>query len=119
MIADYRKSYIEPELPENEEVPTISDFEITYSGSPAVRAGGGYKKFRLQECIDGKLVDFSGDIEWSVDFNGNEDKLSHSIQDNIFKVKCTNDYLLIGKTFTITAKTAYSSKSIIVEVTSL
>lgn len=119
MIADYKKSYVEPELPELEEAPTISDLEITYSGKPAVRAGGGYKKFTLKTRVDEKLVDISDDVEWRVDFGGNEDKLECSVQDNIFKVKCTNDYSLIGKTFTVTATTKYSSKSLLVEVISL
>ena len=119
MVADYWESTVEPELPELEEVPIISNLEITYSGIPAVRAGGGYKKFALKERVDEKLVDVVDDIEWSVDFGGNEEKLSCAIQDNIIKVKCMNDYSLIGKTFTITATTEYSSKSIVVEVTSL
>ena len=119
MIADYRRGFVEPELPELEEVPTVSDLEIAYSGSPAVRAGGGYKKFTLKQRVDGNLIDTSDDVEWSINFDGNEDKLVCSVQDNVFKVKCINDYLLIGKTFTISATTEYSSKSIIVEVTSL
>lgn len=119
MIADYRKSYVEPELPETEEIPTTSDLEIVYSGSPAVRAGGGYKKFTLKTRIDGELVDVTEDVEWSVDFGGNEDKLECIASDNIFKVKCTNDYSLIGKTFTVTAESEHSSKSIIVEVISI
>lgn len=119
MIADYRKSYVEPELPELEETPTVSDLEITYSGSPAVRAGGGYKKFRLKARVNGELIDTSEDVEWSVDFGGNEDKLECSVEENIFRVKCLNDYSLIGQTFTLTAESAHSSKSIVVEVTSL
>lgn len=119
MIADYYESAVEPELPETEEIPTVSNLEIIYSGSPAVRAGGGYKKFTLKQRVNDELVDISKDIEWSVDFGGNEDKLICSVQDNIFKVKCTNDYSLIGKTFTITAESKHSSKSLIVEVTSL
>jgi hypothetical protein len=119
MIADYKKSYVEPELPETEETPTVSDMEITYSGKPAVRAGGGYKKFSLKENVDGKLVDITEDVEWSVDFGGNEDKLECSVVDNIFKVKCLNDYSLIGKTFVITAQSKHSSKSLTVEVISL
>jgi hypothetical protein len=119
MIANYRASVVEPEILETEEVPTTSDLEITYSNLPAVKAGGGYKKFSLKERVDDKLVDVTGDIKWSVDFDGSEDKLVCSIQDNIFKVKCTNDYSLIGKTFTINATTKYRSKSLIVEVTSL
>ena len=119
MIADYWESAIKPELPEIEEIPTVSNMEIVYSGKPAVRAGGGYKKFTLKERVDDQLIDVSDDIEWSVNFDGDEDKLICSVQDNIFKVKCTNDYSLIGRTFTITAESEYSSKSMIVEVTSL
>ena len=119
MIADYGMSYVEPETIEIEETPTISDLEIVYSGKPAVRAGGGYKKFTLKARVDGKLVDTTEDVEWSVEFDGNEDKLECTVQDNIFKVKCKNDYSLIGKTFTITAESEYSSKSLIVEVVSL
>lgn len=128
MIADYKKSYVEPEIPEIEEPLMSSDvnaydikqhLEIVYSGQPAVRAGGGFKKFTLKEYVDDKPVDVCGDIEWSIDFGGNEDKLELSIQDNILKVKCTNDYSLIGETFTVIAKTEYGSKSLIVEVTSL
>ena len=128
MIADYKKSYVEPELPELEEIPASHDagapsikhdLEITYSNKPAVRAGGGFKKFSLKERIDGKLIDVSEDVEWSVDFGGYEDKLECAVQDNIFKIKCMNDYSLIGKTFTLTAESSYSSKSIIVEVVSL
>ena len=119
MIADYWESAVEPELPELEEIPTVSNLEIVYSGSPSVRAGGGYKKFRLQSRVDGKLVDATGNIEWGVDFGGKEDKLSCSAQDNIFKVKCTNDYSLIGSTFSVIATTKYGSESLIVEVTSL
>lgn len=118
-IADYWESAVEPELPEVEEIPTIPGLEITYSGSPVVRAGGGYKKFSLKQYVDGKLEDVIGDTEWSIDFGENADKLESSIQNNVCRVKCTNDYSLIGKTFTITATDGYSSKSIIVEVTSL
>lgn len=119
MIADYKKSYVEPETIEMEETPTVSDLEIVYSGKPAVRAGGGFKKFTLKARVDGKLVDTTEDVEWSVDFEGNEDKLECTVQDNIFKVKCLNDYSLIGKTFTITAESEYSSKFIVCEVISL
>ena len=120
MIADYWDSAVTPELPEMEENPTISDLEIVYSGSPVVRAGGGYKKFTLKNRVDGELVDAVGDVEWSVDFSdGDISKLQISENGNIFKVKCLNDYSLIGKTFTITAKYEHSSKSIVAEVISL
>jgi hypothetical protein len=146
-IADYWESAVEPELPELEEKPTISDLEITYTGSPAVRAGGGFKKFILKERVNGELVNVTDDVEWSVNdiditttidepeqkiafgANGGELICSDIYLDNysgvlvndekIFRVKCTNDYSLIGKTFAVTAKTEHSSKSLIVEVTSL
>lgn len=120
MIADYKKSYVEPEIPESEETPTVSDLEITYSGKPAVRAGGGFKKFTLKFRIDGQLVDPKDDIKWSIDFSdGDLTKLETSVVGNVIKIKCANDYSLIGKTFTITAKSNKSSTSIIAEVIGL
>lgn len=119
MIGGYYSSAISPEVPELEEIPTISNLDITYSNSPAVKAGGGYKKFSLKKRVDDKLVDVTDEVEWSVDFNGNEDKLECSEKDNTIRVKCKPDYSLIGKTFTITATTKYGAKSLIVEVTSL
>ena len=120
LIGNYYESAVEPEILETEETPTISDLEITYSGSPAVKAGGGYKKFALKTRIDGKLVDCTEEVNWSIDFpDGDLSKLETSVEGNVFRVKCKNDYFLIGKTFTITAQVENSSKSLIVEVTSL
>ena len=120
MIGNYYESAVEPEILETEEVPTVSDLEITYSGKPAVRAGGGFKKFSLKSRIDGKLVDCTEEVSWSIDFSdGDSAQLETSAVDNTFKVKCKPNYSLIGKTFTITATTKYSSKSLICEVISL
>ena len=120
MIANYYESYVEPEVLEIEEIPTISDLEIVYSGLPAVRAGGGYKKFTLKKRVNNELVDVTDSVEWNLDFPGGDlDKLEHSVKDNVFKIKCLPFYDLVGKTFTVTAKGEYSSKSIIVEVISL
>lgn len=120
MIANYYESAVEPEVIETEETPAPIDLEITYSGSPAVRAGGGYKKFTLKTRINGELIDFTEDVEWSIDFSdGDPNKLEPSASGSVFKVKCKPDYSLIGKTFTITATTKYCSKSLIVEVISL
>lgn len=120
MIANYYKYTVEPEAPEMEEIPTVSDLEIVYSGQPAVRAGGGYKKFILKSLVDGELVDATSDIEWTIDFSdGDLDKLQYIEKDNTFKVKCLNDYSLIGKTFTVNAKYEHNIKSISVEVISL
>ena len=118
-VADYWESAVEPELPEIEENPTVSDLEITYSGKPAVRAGGGYKQFRLKSRINGELVNVSDDVSWNVDFDGKESGIEHSDKlSNVFKVKCT-DYALVGQTFTITAEHNHSVKSVIVEVIGL
>jgi len=120
MIANYYESYVEPVLPEIEETPTFSDLDIVYSGKPAVRAGGGYKKFTLKARVDGKFVDTNEEVEWGIDFpDGDPTKLECTVVDNVFKVKCLNDYSLIGKTFTITATSEYSSTSIVVEVISI
>lgn len=120
MIGGYYASVISPELPELEETPTVSDLEIVYAGSPSVKAGGGFKKFSLKSRVDGKLVDVTEDIEWGIDFpSGDPTKLECSIVDNVCKIKCVADYTLIGKTFTITAQTEHSSKSLIAEIASL
>lgn len=120
LIADYWESAVEPEILETEETPIVSDLEITYSGSPAVKAGGGFKKFVLKSRTDGKLVDCTEEVSWSIDFpDGDLEQLEISKNANIIKVKCKPNYLLIGKTFTITATTKHSSKSLICEVTSL
>ena len=120
MIADYWQSSVTPEIIETEEVATSSDLEIVYSGLPAVRAGGGYKKFTLNLRVDGELVDISSDVTWSVDFaNGDVSQIDYPEKGNPIKVKCLPDYSLIGKNFTLTAQCEYGSKSITVEVISL
>ena len=119
MICNYYEHTVQPEIAEMEEIPAFNNLEITYSGKPAVRAGGGYKKFTLKARVNDKLIDVTSDVEWNVDFGENQDRLECSSQGNIFKVKCLNDYSLIGKTFTVTAKTQYGLESIIVEVISL
>ena len=120
MIANYYESYVEPEILETEEIPTFSDLEIVCSGSPAVRAGGGYKKFTLKQRINDELIDVTENVKWSIDFQDiGLDKLEYVMKDNVFKVKCLPFYDLVGKTFIITAESEYSSKSIIAEVISL
>lgn len=127
MIADYWESAVEPELLEVEVDTNVLDFEIVYSNNPSVRAGGGYKKLTLKTRVGDKLEDFSETVEWDVDFGGKEKMLNVSkrseealdIPYNVCKIKCINDYSLIGSTFTVTATTKYGSKSLVMEVTSL
>ena len=120
MIANYYQSSVEPEFSEVEEIPTVSDLEIVYSGQPAVRAGGSYKKFTLKTHIDDEFVDVTSNVEWTIVFpEGDLTHLESSIQGNIFKVKCLPRYDLIGKTFIITAECEYGLQSIVVEVISL
>lgn len=134
MIANYNEYVVNPKPSEFEKTPAVSNLEIIYSGSTVVKAGGGYKKFCLQEYINESLIDVTDEITWSIDgmqvnpedvdkyvigFGGMDNLLACSIKDNILKVKCTDDYSLIGSTFTITAITERGSKSLVVEVASL
>lgn len=119
-IADYWESAVEPAQIVAEEITQpVNNLEITYSNLPVVKAGGGYKKFVLKERIADKLEDVADVLDWNVDFGGNESKLVIDKQGSILKVQCTNDYSLIGSTFTITAMTGHGSKSLVVEVASL
>ncbi len=121
MIGNYYDGVTEEIVPNVEEkkYSEKNNLEITYSNLPVVKAGGGYKKFVLKERIADKLEDVTDVLDWNVDFGGNESKLVVDKQGSILKVKCTNDYSLIGSTFTITAMTGHGSKSLVVEVTSL
>lgn len=117
MIANYYESYVEPI---NNSDVAVNNLKFTYSGKPAVRAGGGYKKFTLKQYEYDELVDVTDDITWSIVFtDGSVDDLEYIEDGNIFKIKCLPNYSLIGKTFTVTAQTENYSKSIIVEVISL
>ena len=119
MIADYNKFCVTPEVVSPRDELNEENLEITYSGSPAVRAGGGFKKFVLKTVVDGEQVDPIDAVTWSFDFGDNRDNLETSIEKNAFKVKCKPNYSLIGSTFTITAQCAGSTTSLVVEVISL
>ena len=126
MIGNYYESVVEPKIFKTEEASTVSELEIAYSGKPALRAGGGFKKFILKSLINDNLVDCVEEVKWSIDFpSGDLTKLETSvpldefIECSEFRIKCIDDYSLIGKTFTITATTQSSSESIVVEVISL
>ena len=119
MIADYNKFNVTPEVVVPNENQDDTNLEITYSGSPAVRAGGGFKKFVAKSIVDGKSVSPTDVVKWEFDFGEHSDKFETSIEDNVFRVKCMPDYSLIGKTFTITASNNDGSKSLSVEVISL
>ena len=125
MIANYYSpTYMEPEV----EKPTITNnLEIVYSGTPTVRAGGGYKKLTLMERNGEELVDATG-VTWTPSFLEDDflDKLDIHYPDeekqeksNVLKVKCLPFYDLVGKTFVITASNDLGSKSVTVEVIGL
>ena len=116
MIANYSDDLEQLAQVANE---TGNDFEIVCSGAPAVRAGGGYKKFSFKEVVDGVAIDVSYDVEWTVVFDGHDECIECQKYGNTVKLKCTNDYSLIGQTFTLAANSERGSKSIIVEVISL
>ena len=120
MIANYKDGVVEPELPSDNETRTSYNLEIVYSGTPAVKAGGGYKKFTLKQRGNDGLVDIEDDVLWVADFGDNTSKLDISDQGSICKIKCEDDYSLIGSTFVLTATVEqHGSKSLVVEVTSL
>lgn len=125
LIANYYISAVEPEPSVPEENLTMSNFEITYSGSPAIRAGGSFKKFILKQYVDDELinVDVADDQDiWDINFpDGDAAKLECDKKGNIIRIKCPDDYSLIGKTFVLTAKNENGDnlKSLTVEVTSL
>lgn len=125
LIANYYISAIEPEPVIPEENLTTSNFEITYSGSPVIRAGGGFKKFALKQYIDGELVDVNISDEqdiWDISFpDGDITKIKPDKKGNVIRIKCLPDYSLIGKTFILTAKNENGDvlKSLTVEVASL
>lgn len=112
MIADYWQSAVEPMPEENR----LDDLEFTYSGSPSIKAGGSYKKITLKHLIgDDKIeVDIGNDIDihWrlesdDIDIKNNIECLTNKedekLKFNEIKIKCLNNYLLIGKTFKIIA----------------
>lgn len=119
MIADYTKFSVTPELADTDKEHDGTNLEIVYSGSPAVRAGGGFKKFVLKSIVDGELVDPIGDVDWSFDFGNNRENIEDDADGNEYRVKCKPNYSLIGSTFTITAQYGGSTKSLVVEVISL
>jgi len=122
LIANYYDSAIEINSQPPEEDNIISSFEMVYSGSPAVRAGGGFKKFTIKQNVNGGLVDIT-DVKWTVTFNeGDITKLKYEEEDNSIRIKCLPDYSLFGKTFIITAIDKVNNnvlKSLTIEVTSL
>lgn len=134
MIADYWDSAVEPVDPITEDVTVSTDFNIVYSGSPSVKAGGGYKKFTLKKMVEGDMADVTDPIKWNVnnvDITPNIDgtfsvKLGDKdaaiigiINSNVLKIKCADEYSLIRESFDVTAVTDSGSVSVVVEVTSL
>lgn len=122
MIADYYKSYVVPIPDEPQE---SNEIEFVYSGKPSVRAGGSYKKFALKHINSNEeYEDITSEVTWS--FESDNMNISNIERDsdvpehsNIIKIKCANDYSLIGSTFNIVASCEYGSKIIVCEVISL
>lgn len=119
MIANYYENGMVPDLLEPDNNQTFSNLEITYSGNPTIRAGGGYKKLTLKTRVGEELVDVEGQVGWLINFpEADPAKLETISAGNIFKFRY-NDYSLVGSTFDVTATTEYGSKSIVIEVVSL
>ena len=128
MIANYYDGLTIDTKPEdNLETPEAGKLEIIYSGSPAVKAGGSYKKFTVKKYDDGELIDIEDpDIQWSVDpidtddknYKFNRDEFQCKKDKNVCKITCS-DYEFIGNQFIITAYVQDTSVSIVAEVISL
>lgn len=116
MIANYYQTSITPDESQCEDIRTL---RITYSGKPLVSAGGGSKKFTLQEQVKDEWQTVDQEAVWNVDFGDNSDKISLSPEIGFCKVKCKDDYNLIGQTFTLTATIGKYDATIEVEVASL
>ena len=140
MIANYYDNYSYPEdsdvedIPPDNEQPQINDLEIIYSSQPIVRVGGGYKKFTLKEKVNDELIDVTNSIEWCVNgsvldytvrdeqtvkIGDDKGKLICLCENNDLKIRCINDYSLIGSKFDISAKVGEELKLIVVEVATL
>ena len=126
MIANYKTPLEETDVPDVQVPPVNNNLEIVCSGQPAVRAGGGYKKFTLKQNLDGQLVDAEEVDYWIAKFPDGDDTelkfdLEYKVDRNIScKVKCGPAYDRIGHQFILYA---YSNTgllaSIAVEVTSI
>ena len=114
MVADYWDSAIEPS--EIQITPTAFNLKIAHSGSPVVRAGGSYKKLTLQQQIDEEWIDVKEDVVWFVDAPGIDWVVE---PDSTCRIKCVEDYSLVGQTFTVTATYNGSSTTLLMEVIGL
>lgn len=98
MIADYWKNYLTKDDPKVEETKQ-DKYEITYSTTPSIKVGGGYKIFSLtppESDTVWKIVDFD---------ESNYTVLMDENNPSKIKIKVNKDYSLIGKTFYLEAYT--------------
>ena len=134
MIADYWDGDVGPDDPAEEDKPDVSVFEIVYSGSPIIKAGGGYKKLTLKLRNGDNLVDVDDEVVWSVPDSGANGEIVEFITEadsdiktgdpytvigNPCKIRCVNDYRLIGRQLKVVATCAKRSTHIILEVAGL
>ena len=115
MIADYWENSVEPDISCDQNIS--KKISIKYSGKPSVRAGGGFKKFI---CIDEENPEnILTNIKWNISFDEFNDKIKFETKDNYIRLKCVDDYSLIGKTFILSSHVGNSNCELMVEVTSL
>ena len=96
MIADYWKNYLTKDDPKVEETKQ-DKYEITYSTTPSIKVGGGYKILSLtppESDTVWKIVDFD---------ESNYTVLTDENNPSKIKIKVNKDYSLIGKTFYLEA----------------
>ena len=88
MVADYYETPVEPQ-PEDVFIDTPID--ISYSGKPEIKVGGGYKTFS-----------YVADNVYTWNISGLETNQYNIIEtENKIKIKVVNDYNLIGSIITL------------------
>lgn len=88
MVADYYETPVKPQ----EDATTVDNpVDITYSGKPEIKVGGGYKTFS-----------YDADASYTWQISGLETTQYNIIEtENKIKIKVVNDYNLIGSIITL------------------
>lgn len=97
MIADYYKSKVLDENPNNE-----TKYQISYAGKPQVKVGGYYKTYHIPD-ID--------HCSWKIEgINSDKYEIISPFNSNQIKIKVAKDYNLVGTVFQLSA---YSNEKLL------
>lgn len=88
MVADYYETPVEPQ---EKDTAGKKEINITFSGKPEIKVGGGYKTFS-----------YEADTTYTWNISGLETSQYNIIEtENKIKIKVVNDYNLIGSIVTL------------------